>query len=229
VSKKGSFLHFKFFIVFLITFTSLLYANDWQLENIYLQTENDADFRQDGSYTYGSAVGALYGIEDDEYISFAIAHQMYTPQDFEDPNLIEDDRPYAGYLYFQTALHRSLNNTLHSLTFQFGIVGPSAKMEEVQKIIHSLIGSPDPKGWQHQLKDEVIAQINYAYKHYYNLDNIFDYGYDASFIPNIGIELGNASINGSLMALFRWGKNVPKDYGSYLINNILTKDLVLII
>jgi len=220
----------------LLIFTSLnLNADEWKLKNISLQTENDADIRDDGAYTYGSALGALFYRNDinnsalhipftsyknsDNYISFNIAHQMYTPQDFENPNLIKNDRPYAGYLYLQTALHQSKNNTLKSLTLQIGMVGPVAGMKEVQELIHSLIGSPTPQGWDNQLKNEFIFQINYAQKKYYDLDNIFKYGYNASIIPEFGVELGNASTKAYTSALFRWGKNIPKDYGAYVIDN----------
>lgn len=218
----------------LLTFITLN-ADEWELKNISLQTENDADVRDDGAYTYGSALGTLFYRKDvnnsllhipftsyqnaDNYISFNIAHQMYTPQDFENPNLIKDDRPYAGYLYFLTALHQSKNDTLKSLTLQVGVVGPSAGMQKVQELIHSLIGSPAPQGWEHQLKDELIFQINYAQKKYYDLDNIFKYGYNASIVPQFGVELGNASTKVYTSALFRWGKNVPKDYGAYVIDN----------
>jgi len=215
------------FILLIFIFTNLN-AESWKLKNIELQTENDADIRDDGDYTYGGSIGVLFFREDinntnlyipftnyknsDNYISFNIAHQMYTPQDFESSELIVDDRPYAGYIYLQTSLHQSLNNTLKSLTLQIGMVGPSAEMEEIQKIIHSLIGSPEPQGWQYQLKDEFIFQLNYAQKKYYDLNS-------ASIIPEFGIELGNASTKVYTSTLFRWGKNVPKDYGTYVLDN----------
>jgi len=222
-------------LAFLLSSFLSLHADEWRVKNVSLETENDADIRDDGAYTYGGALGILFFREDinnsllhipfteykdsDNYISFTIAHQMYTPQDFESSLLIKEDRPYAGYLYLQTSLHQSKNSTLKSLSLQVGVVGPSSKMQEVQELIHSLIGSPDPQGWQYQLKDEFIFQLNYAQKKYYNLDNIFKYGYNASIIPEFGIELGNASIKAYTSALFRWGKNVPKDYGSFVMDN----------
>ena len=44
-----------------LIFTSLsLNANEWQLKNISLQTENDADIRDDRAYTYGGSLGVLF-------------------------------------------------------------------------------------------------------------------------------------------------------------------------
>ena len=221
-----------FILLIVFPFISLS-ADEWKLKNISFQTENDADIRNDGDYTYGGSLGILFFRKDlnssllhipfsdyknsDNYISFNVAHRMYTPQNFESSKPIIDDRPYAGYLYLESSLHQSLDNTLQSLSLQVGIVGPSAKMKEIQKIIHTIIGSPEPQGWQYQLKDEMIVQMNYSQKKYYNLDNVFNYS--SSIVPEFGVELGNASTKIYTSALFRWGKNVPKDYGTSVIDN----------
>lgn len=225
---------FQFFIIF-ITIFSTLNANEWKLKNISFQTENDADIRDDGDYTYGGSVGVLFYRGDinstklsipfsdyknsQNYISFNIAHKMFTPQDFESSDIIEDDRPYAGYFYLQSALHQSKNRYLQSLIFQVGMIGPSVKMEETQKLIHSLIGSDEPQGWKYQLKDELILQINYSLKKYIDLERVSTQNYSSSIIPEFGVELGNASTKVYTSALFRWGKNTPKDYGAFTIDN----------
>ena len=225
----------KYTLLLLALFSLEIQAEDWQLKNINFQTENDADVRDDGAYSYGGGISTLFYRKNsnqsilhipftnysksDNYISFGFAHQLYTPQDFENPNLILKDRPYAGYMYLQSGLYQSLNNNLTSLNIQVGIVGPSSQMESVQKLIHSLIGSPDPQGWEHQIKDELIFQLNFSQKKYYNLDNIFGLNYSSSILPEYGIELGNASTKIYTSALFRWGKNTPQDYGAYVIDN----------
>lgn len=208
-------------------------ADNWQIKNLNFITENDGDIGNDQAYTYGSKISVLFLREDikesflhipftdyqvaDNYISFAYAHQMYTPGDLEDANLIPDDRPYAGYMYFETALYQSSYYTLSSLVFQVGLVGPSTQMESVQKAIHSIIGSPDPKGWEHQLNDELTLQINYNSKTYMELDKIFDI--ESVLIPEYGFDLGNASTKLYAGALFRYGWDIPKNYGSYAIDN----------
>ena len=230
------------FIFFLIIFFSLsIQAQQWQLKNIYFQTENDADFRDDAAYSYGGKVGVLYYRGDtqasllhipfsdytksDNYISFAFAHQLYTPKDLNESKLLVDDRPYAGYMYLQAALHQVKDDALLSLTTQLGIVGPSSKMESVQKFIHDLIGSPYPQGWEHQIQDELIVQLNFSHKKYYRLNPL--YGYHASLLPEYGFELGNASTKAYTAALFRWGEGIPEDFGAYLIDNTSTSKIPL--
>jgi len=227
--------HLYLLLYLFIISSTILNAEIWKLKNISFQTENDADIRDDGDYTYGGSLGILFFREAlessilhipftdyksaDNYISFNFTQKMYTPQNFTSTELIKDDRPYAGYMYLQSSLHQSLNRTLKSLTLQVGMVGSSVKMKEVQTIIHSLIGSEKPKGWNYQLKDEAIVQLNYSQKKYYNLDYILDNKFSSSIVPEFGVELGNASSKLYTSALFRWGKNVPKDYGSSFIDN----------
>ena len=206
-------------------------ANDWQIKNINFHMENDADFRTDEAYTYGADLSVLFLIDDasyihipftdykskNNYISFSYAQQIYTPEDIESSILIEDDRPYAGYMYLQSGLHQASKNNLKSLILQMGFIGPSTGMQNVQDAIHSLIGSPKPQGWEHQLSDEFTFQINFSDKYYMPMSDIF--GLEASLVPEYGFDLGNVSTRVYSSALYRFGWDIPKDYGSYAIDN----------
>ena len=219
------------FLLLLPTINS--FAQELELVEANFYLENDADFRTDEAYTHGASLEALFLRKDmddsifhipftdyllqDNYISFSYVQKIYTPQDLESSELIEDDRPYAGYTYLQTALHQSYNNNLKSLTAQIGLVGPSTGMESVQKAIHSLIGSPDPQGWEHQLSDELILQLNYDERYYIKTEKIFDF--DSAVIPSYGFELGNASTKLYTGVLVRVGEHLPQDYGFEPINN----------
>ena len=220
---------------------STLFSQELKLLNIYFQTENDADFRDDAAYSYGSKIGALFYRDEiketffhipfsnyklsNNYFSLSFAHKLYTPKDLKKSTIINEDRAYAGYIYFQGAIHQVKGNSLLSLTTQIGLVGPSSGMESVQKFIHDLIGSPYPQGWDNQIKDEFLFQLNFSQKNYYDLKPIYDYS--ASLIPSYGVELGNASTKFYTSALFRWGKNIPKDFGAYPINNTETSKIPL--
>ncbi len=198
-----------------------LCANEWQLQNLQFITENDGDFREDREYTYGGSLGALFLTNKKnnkaEYISFHFAHQMYTPDDFESADLQVDERPYAGYMYLMSDLSWVDNTTLDSLSFEVGVVGPAAQMEGIQKMIHDLIGSPEPQGWDHQLQNELILQINYEQKNYHNKYLVSQYGF----------ELGNRSIKAFGGVLARWGKNIPKDFGTYNIQSMHDSKILL--
>lgn len=195
--------------------------------------ENDADFRNDRDYSYGSSLAMLFyrdNLENsilhipftdyknhDNYISLSYVQQIYTPKNIDSKELIKDDRPYAGYSYLQTGLYQSNDNNLKSFIVQIGIVGPASKMNKVQEFIHNLIGSPIPQGWENQLSNELGFQLNYSEKQNYIADKIL--GLESNFIPEYGFELGNISTEIYTSVLFRWGWNLAKDYGVNSIDN----------
>ena len=211
-------------IILLLLFIHSLHAESLDIKNFVFITENDADFRNDNDYTYGSEIGLLFYRKNldesflhipfsdyknqDNYLSFSYGQKIYTPKDLEAATIIKEDRPYAGYMYIKSSLHQATKEHLHSLSMQVGMIGPSVQMDKVQEMIHSLIGSDDPMGWNFQLKNELILQLNYAYKKYVELSDSF------VFIPEYGFDLGNASTKVYTAGLIRWGQDLPQDFGS---------------
>jgi hypothetical protein len=224
----------KKYIIYLLYLPLMtLQAEEWELRNTNLYIENDADVRTDEAYSHGAKLSFLYLRKNSQnsslhipfteykssqnYISFAYTQELFTPNDIESKELVVDDRPYAGYMGLQAGLHQSLEDHLKTLIVQIGIVGPSAQMEAVQEFVHGIIGSPMPQGWDNQLHDEPVFQVNYGEKIYYDLGKIFSL--DSVIIPEYGFELGNASTKLYAGALYRFGGDIPKDYGSYAIDN----------
>lgn len=199
------------YFLLLCTLSTLLLAQKWDIADIFLTTENDADWRTDRDYTYGGEIGALFEYEKKSFVSFSLAHQMFTPNDFDKEKVdLSKERPYAGYMYIGAAYHTITSNKLDSFNMQFGFVGPSVKMDQVQKIIHSIIGSPKPKGWDEQIGDEFIAQINYERRWFNEISPLF--GNDSNLVYYAGGNLGNASIKGVGGVYYRVGWNMPKDF-----------------
>ncbi len=218
-------------IVFLIcvTLLSALNANEesWRLKSIYYSMENDANVETDLNYTHGMQLAALFSrknaqdswlnvpfsdINDKErYISFTLSNQMFTQYEKYSEEHLEDDRPYAGWNYVEVALHQVYDNLLDSLTLQVGIVGPSARMEELQHFYHDLIDVRHSTGWHNQIKDEIGVQLNYMRKWHYSYSDFL--GLNSTLTPYAGANLGNVSIKASGGALYRVGWNIPKDFG----------------
>lgn len=196
-----------------------LSAADLKLKEMHFITENDGDFRQDNDYTFGSELGALFTVVKKEkgaqtyYLSFSYDWQIYTPKDLNRSDLIEDDRPYAGYQYIKTSFHMANLERVQTFALQIGFIGPSTGMQQVQNAVHSHIGSPHPNGWEHQLKDEFVMQINYSYRKFVELDK------KSALLPEAGFELGNASIKGYGQILYRYGTDIGSNFGSSLMDN----------
>jgi len=89
-------------------------------------------------------------------VSYRIAQAMFTPEDIEAEELIEDDRPYAGLLLWHANLHSYDEQISDRYWLTLGVVGPASGAEEVQKFIHGVIGVNAPNGWDNQLENEVV-------------------------------------------------------------------------
>ncbi len=223
----------KKFIIFLLL-TSLINADEelFELESFNFSMENDRFAYTDFGYSHGARTSLLFFRGDttdsllnipftssqnsNNFISFSYAQQMFTPYDLNGSEIIKDDRPYAGYSYIEIALHQTTDKNLDSLTLQTGLVGPSSGMEKLQTFYHEKIDAAEANGWQNQLKDKFIMQLNYMHKWRFEYSKV--YGLDNILIPYSGINLGNASIKASAGAQYRIGFNIPKDFGVNSMN-----------
>ncbi|MGB6337731.1 MAG: lipid A deacylase LpxR family protein [Thermoanaerobaculia bacterium] len=95
---------------------------------------------------------------------FAVTHPIYTPEDTADPELIVDDRPYGAWLHYSSIFELRSSRSLHHFEADIGIVGPLAFGEEVQTAVHSLTGSQEPLGWDHQLDNELGLLLLYQWQ-----------------------------------------------------------------
>lgn len=204
----------------------------WELYRFNVFFENDLFSTTDSQYSSGEKLGLLYHVvnplnplydllyvnygEYDAYVSMSVVNQMYTPANLSDPNLILNDRPYAGWIYFEYGVHKSSRENLRSLYMHIGMVGPASKTEEIQKTIHKMSGSTPPEGWDNQLKNELGLNLTYVNKWRFvpePLGNV-----ESSFIPFVQLDLGNISTKVYTGLSARFGWNIPKDFGVSTVN-----------
>jgi len=150
-------------------------------------------------------------------ISLSVGQNMYTPEDKEQTNTIQDDRPYAGFTYVAAGFHSKSSRHLDSLEFALGIVGPHSYAGDVQTKVHELIDSPIPNGWDNQLEDEAILNIFYGHK-WKPLRSEVGSGLGYDVIPHAGGALGNALTSVGAGVQVRFGWNLPNDFGIYHIH-----------
>jgi len=126
-------------LLFVMLQGSLLSAEAWHYSRIDFTFENDADVREDSGYTEGAQLSMLMHRQDlngswfqipfmsdytrEHFFSFAMAQQMFTPEDLNATDPITGDRPYAGWLYMQTALHQSSAHHLDTISLKVGMIG----------------------------------------------------------------------------------------------------------
>jgi lipid A 3-O-deacylase len=93
--------------------------------------------------------------------SWAIGQNIYTASNIEVEEIIPNDRPYAGWLYFALRKFSNSSTLKRRVTSELvlGVMGPAALAGPVQKRFHCIINSPQPKGWDHQIRNN--PGINY--------------------------------------------------------------------
>ncbi len=161
-----------------------------------------------------TTAGALPGIADGAHLraGFQLGHSIYTPDDIKTRELQPNDRPYAGWLYGGVAVVGETDDRLDTWMLNLGIVGPSARGEDIQNGIHDLIGSDEANGWNNQIEDE----FGYALLYERRWRNLWEYertGYGVDFNPHVGFSLGNVAtyVNGG--ATVRLGNDLTNDFG----------------
>lgn len=94
----------------------------------------------------------------------SLSQVIQTPSDLSEPDLIEDDVPYAGTLGVARSWSRLNDEALNAFQVYVGVVGPASGAEEMQKFVHNDLGlGEDPLGWDNQLDNEFLVNLNYAF------------------------------------------------------------------
>lgn len=99
------------------------------------------------------------------YASWALAHEMNTPDDIKNPNPSTDDQPYSGILSVDSILYLHRRDWTHAWQLKLGVVGPASQADHVQRGFHKLIGADEPRGWHTQLPNEPIVNVSYSVAH----------------------------------------------------------------
>lgn len=138
---------------------------------------------------------------------FAFGQNIYTPDDISIPELIPEDRPYAGWLYAALLLQITDDalTRQHAFELQLGVIGPEAGGEWVQSKVHELIDDEPPLGWDNQLPSE--PGINFIYRYRRSLwressKRHFD------VVPHFGGALGTVMVMANAGATVRAGWNI---------------------
>ncbi len=210
-------------------------ADGWEGNILSLTWENDAVALTDRHYTQGARIGwwsrddrlpgfmkwtsrhlPVLGMKNEaEKWGLAVGQDMYTPEDLNNPNLILNDRPYAGWFFASIGLQRrgaASSNwvAMETLALDLGVVGPESLAEQTQKTWHGV----DPAGWEHQLKTEIGGVLRYDRKYRLEVRRSPDRFLGLDFIPHCGAGVGTIATYLTAGPMFRFGINLPDEFSA---------------
>lgn len=141
-----------------------------------------------------------------------LGQAMYTPTDLHRRDLIQNDRPYAGWLYLGLAYNARNTRQMDTTEIDIGVVGPASMARQAQNFVHDLRGFERFEGWDNQLHNELGVQIVRERKNRLFVSSNQS-GPQFDVISHYGASLGNVKtyLNGGVE--LRFG-HLPDDFGS---------------
>lgn len=221
----------KLLTLFLVTLLSHLLSittNAQQKSPRYvsLAVENDIFVPPGDDRHYTSGMRLMYGLDgtgdwytwlenlslvaraaNSEY-ELVAGQNIYTPEAFLEPRPILNDRPYAGWLYGEINMVRHAPGLEEAVAFNLGMIGPVALGEEVQKLLHDIVGDPEPAGWDNQLHNEPALLMRYRRSWFLPLQRSNNLSID--IVPRTGINLGNVFTDAAAGLVLRLGNHLPE-------------------
>ena len=204
------------------------FSDDMGVFNIVM--ENDSFANEDRDYTNGIRVAMVSSEERMPVLIQKIAHilplandgqkrigiaagqSMFAPEDISRTTPLASDHPYAGWLYGSVGMVSDTGTTLDNVMLTLGVVGPMSYAEQSQKFVHHVIDSPQPQGWDSQLRNELGVVLTYERK-WRGLYELSPFGVGIDVTPHVGVNVGNVNTDASAGATFRVGYDLPADYG----------------
>jgi hypothetical protein len=206
----------------------LFYGTDRYYTNGFKLSWSSRDLEQYADSPYASPFLPLFNllpyINDHNYqknLVLSLGQNIYTPADTETAELIEHDRPYAGWLYLGLGVVWKNAQVRNSLVLDIGVVGPWSYAEQTQRLIHDLRGFDHPNGWDNQLDNEIGFTLAYERMWRWPKHESRS-GLDWELLPHAGIALGNVKTYVNAGAELRAGWNLPDDFGTASIGATTT-------
>jgi hypothetical protein len=147
-------------------------------------------------------------------VLFSVFHGVFTPADHTATTVIGNDRPYAAVLLLGAGYNaRRSDSTMHSTQLRLGMVGPSAKGEQLQNGLHKIIGVNEYRGWGNQLRDEPLLQLLHERLRRVRF-GATPFDLESDLIGHWGGSLGNFATYANAGAEWRFGRNLSTDFGT---------------
>ena len=192
------------------------FTNGMNLSWIDNSFENEAEIKSNSysSFVHSVVNSIPFNVMDsskNHSAGISISQIIVTPADLTISEPQYDDIPYAGHLALAFYMFEWNRKSFKEFRMEFGVVGKESGAEFVQKTVHSIISSEDPKGWDTQLGTQYTANALFRYGEIsWQDDSIYNLNMD--WFNHFGVQVGNFETNTFAGTMFRVGKNYIRNF-----------------
>ncbi|MBL0707860.1 MAG: lipid A deacylase LpxR family protein [Sulfurimonas sp.] len=166
------------------------------------------------NFVYKLVDNLSFGLLDDSKehsAGVSLSQVIITPSDLLISTPQYDDMPYAGHLYISSYLFEFDKSNFKEFRVEFGVVGKESVAEESQKLVHKIINSDDPKGWDNQLGTQYTLDILFRYGEI-SWESRTKNGLSMDWFNQLGFQAGNFTTDAFGGTMFRIGDNYIRNF-----------------
>jgi len=161
-------------------------------QQLIIYWENDMFLRTDYYFTNGAAFELLSNslrwkplekflktpfTQPNKTYSLSIRQNMYTPIKMYSGEIEYSDRPYAGYLTSEYKVISESEKKRFTSSLTFGILGEHSLAGSTQNLVHSLDHLNEAKGWNYQVNNAPVFNLNYQLQQIVLKSSLYDFQY----------------------------------------------------
>ncbi len=185
--------YFKFLLIFkilLLVFNSKA-QNSQEIgfisdNDLYASTGLDRYYTNGLELFYRKARKTYFANYYKNIYEFKLGQKIYNPYSRNLRYIITQDRPYAGYLYFNYLNKFINNNNIFLFGIEAGYTGKKTYAKETQNLMHKICNFEKSDGWKTQVKQKLSLGIylGYIYSLYHNSEKKFQIAFINDFTLN---------------------------------------------
>lgn len=222
--------------LFYLTLSPYAYPQEYNRASVSVSVDNDDLFGRDYGYTHGLTVNTNSKTDNniDTYIpapmqriatylllndnsqkgwGASLGQKIWTPRNISQVDEQKNDRPYAGLLFVKMNLFEYSPILSNKYSLMLGVIGPQSLAESSQIAMHHIISATEPKGWQQQIKNQLVFSFAYERQNViWRSESSQNRQYDLSMAWHA--NLGNFQNEVAFTNTVRWGAQLEQSFAS---------------
>ncbi|WP_350107440.1 lipid A deacylase LpxR family protein [Fulvivirga sp.] len=216
---------FLFFLLPISCFAQEVFNSHRMDRELTVRYDNDVVFVIDQYYTSGADISYARVVSEEKLLGrlfktsyeqskvlmrIDYGHKIFTPQKIREPDVARRDRPFAGWHYTGLWIDNyPSKNASNQYGVRLGMVGPSSGIGNFQLWWHDVASITAPKGWEYEIQDEFVVNLNYLRTQRIPIAKSFD------LVSETQLTAGNGNTRAYQQLTMRLGELNPLDNSGY--------------